>query len=336
VGDDVTSLPFRLLGTPVGILALIMPFTLRVVVEDTPRSVDESNFDAYLPYRDYSHSPELVIMKIKQIIITTLIVYVMIIVFTCIAAKQGDLWSSVKIAYVNLNLGSLQQDSMQSPQNTFSKPSPIHICHIYCSALQWCNVWCIDPSSDSICYFYELYVVSGYQETSNTNVYSCYTRSPKDYAIGATIEGSPPHPTYPNRMLENLIDGFYRHPNVNFCYYSSDFYNPWFKLDLGRVIPITRIMFILPNSIHSLKYINIEVRVGKENVTESNFSSQKLFGFFPGPSAKNQVVIMENEEPVHARYVTVQRWSDVTLCTPTGSNPDHFCRFMLCHIEINS
>lgn len=180
-----------------------------------------------------------------------------------------------------------------------------------------------------------MYVVPGYQETDLTDALDCYTRTPKDYAVGATIEGEDAVPNYPERNKENLVDGIYDFGSFRQCYLFYGQYNPWFKIDLGSVKPIRRIVMLLyPIGALTAVTHDVEVRVGIDDVTEDgDFTPFKFFGYFPGPGEANQEIVFSRDEPILARFVSVQRWSNKTLCAT--SNTAHSCRLLICHIEIN-
>ena len=54
----------------------------------------------------------------------------------------------------------------------------------------------------------------------------CFNRNPKDYAVGAIIEGQNAYKDNLLRVKENLVDGIYASKDKDHCYLSEDLYNP--------------------------------------------------------------------------------------------------------------
>ncbi|XP_068228087.1 uncharacterized protein [Palaemon carinicauda] len=241
-------------------------------------------------------------------------------------------WRSVKISHSRLITGAVQNGStgvnVVAPSRTFATA-----CSIECQQMGWCNLWCPDRASNRTCLFFDMYVVYGYNETNLSDALDCYTRRPRDFAVGAIVEGKPADRKSPKRVITHMIDGFYQFGNLDDCYRSSDFYYPWFKLDLKHIRAIRRILFVLQPNSSAKDLYDFEIRIGKENLTEQNFPQYEVFGYFPGPSFESQAVILDREPPVWGRYITFQRLTK--NCPADGSLVVGYCMLQLCHIEIN-
>ncbi|KAK7060100.1 hypothetical protein SK128_012631, partial [Halocaridina rubra] len=245
--------------------------------------------------------------------------------------ENGVLWRSIRISHTRLIKFAREASSMNLSPN-ISPRWVDYICSQQCLHISWCNVWCHDPSSTS-CNFFDMYVAVGYQETASDGVL-CFSWKSKDYAVGALIEGEDPQASATMKVKENLIDGIYDR-QAQQCYYSSDNFNPWFRLDLGSVIPVRRIMMVLQPGILAVYTKDIEVRISTEKVLEEDFPLQRLFGLFEGPAEANEEVIFQYNHSILARYVTVQRLSTQPSCKSTGLTSHVLCQIQVCHVEIN-
>ena len=187
--------------------------------------------------------------------VTTMTIFIVHLMLGGMAsAGQGVLWQPLKVSHSRLSSGSRQSGSHDLPA-TSSTWSSNTTCSLSCHQVEWCNVWCPDPSSATSCLFFDMFVVPGYQETNIVDALHCYTRNLKDYAVGATIEGASVNSDFPLRVKENLIDGIYDFGVMDECYLSSDYSDPFFKLDLGSEKPIKHIKMLLqPNTSMTSKF----------------------------------------------------------------------------------
>ena len=65
-------------------------------------------------------------------------------------------------------------------------------------------------------------IFTGKYKEADTNgeLIDCFTSEAEDIVVGKSIQGTPHERRYLNRVVENLIDGFYSH-DMNDCYLST-------------------------------------------------------------------------------------------------------------------
>lgn len=237
-----------------------------------------------------------------------------------LAAVTSNLFLRVRVSKARL-IASRTTELGQLPSGL---SSPVR-CSAACTVDPQCQIWCHEASSKE-CLVSDIIVTSAYVETDVTDALTCYTRRHKDFAAGASIEGSPSSPSYPLRVKENLVDGIFDQGHNGNCYRTeSSLYRPFFVLDFGAAVEIRLVKLFAQTYGHKslpATITDMKVRVGMAAAkTPGDFSSYQLFGSFPGPAVTGQVVVLESPVPVTARFLSVQKMQDTT-------------RLQICHIEV--
>lgn len=202
---------------------------------------------------------------------------------------------------------------------------PVIRCSSLCISHLWCDLWC-QSTLTAPCVISNMIVMPDYNETDMTDALTCYTRRNKDFATGASIQGTSFHNMFPLRVIDNLVDGIFARQTNDQCFFTSnDETNHWFVLDLKEPVSF-RIVKIMaqPRGLSSVLHFleNIEVRVGLLAVdTVGHFSSYSYFGSFTGPATDyNQEIVITADASVWARFVSLQKLSE---------GP-----FQICHLEV--
>lgn len=193
------------------------------------------------------------------------------------------------------------------------------VCANACCGVRWCNLWCRDPALDA-CLLSDLIVMPGYVEAERHDATLCFTRRPKDYVTGATIEAGERLREDPRRRKENIVDGIYGY-RLDMCFASEYFSNPWFVVDFGVAKPVRFVRILMQNNEFATKHYDYQVRLGSEPRVSHDFYTYRLFGIFDGPAAPNQEIVFRSEAPVMARFVAVLRLSRLRS-------------LQVCHLEV--
>lgn len=195
-------------------------------------------------------------------------------------------------------------------------------CSSGCAALPWCHVWCHDAVAKE-CLFSNIFVMPDYEETNATDAYPCYTARPRSLVSRATIESSREATmSYPLRVKENLLDGYYVTGNMNGCLFLKGGRFPWFLLDFGGLVSFQHVRIVVQTGKRAPEFNNVEVRTGTSPVSPlGDFSSYTFLAKFVGPATRNQVVAFDSPSPVAARFVSVQKTSEQGMFQP-------------CHVEV--
>ncbi|KAK3894242.1 hypothetical protein Pcinc_002004 [Petrolisthes cinctipes] len=214
-----------------------------------------------------------------------------------------------------------KQESLDLPPGA----RPALYCSNKCTLLDWCQLWCAYPSNTPThCLVSNITVMPTYQETNNmADVLTCHTTRPKDLATNANITAGKQFISYPLRVKENLVDGFYNY-NLNQCHDTeSSNSDRWFTLDFGQPKCFQHV--ILHPTIYKFaekRFNNVQVRVSNLTAVTppEDFAAYDLFGEFPGAASAGQVVEMKSLKPVCARFVTGHMLYSKS--------------FQVCHIEV--
>ncbi|KAK3895898.1 hypothetical protein Pcinc_000398 [Petrolisthes cinctipes] len=231
------------------------------------------------------------------------------------------LMRSVLISLQRVQAASFtKQESLDLPLGA----RPALYCSNKCTLLDWCQLWCAYPSNTPThCLISNIIVMPTYQETNMADVLTCHTTRPKDLATHANITAGKQDMTFPQRVKENLLDGFYNY-NRDHCFNTkSSNSDRWLTLDFGQPKCFQHvILYAVIDKIAEKRFNNVQVRVS--NVTAvtppEDFAAYDLFGEFPGAASPGQVVEMKSPKPVCARFVTGQML--------------YSYYFQVCHIEV--
>ncbi|CAL4224980.1 unnamed protein product, partial [Meganyctiphanes norvegica] len=179
-----------------------------------------------------------------------------------------------------------------------------------------CELWC--QQEDGVCLLREVIISPSYEEKSDSNVQTCYTKRIADLSTEvANIYGSPNYGPRTTAVKENLVDGFQSVDDA-YCYVSDYRTNPFVMFDLGME-KLVHEFHIFPG--RPSKYFGpLEFRIGQSKVTNGDFSSYKLFGQYSGDAQSREEVVITPSEPVRGRYISVQQIKHEHL--------------WICHIEI--
>ncbi|KAK3893604.1 hypothetical protein Pcinc_002578 [Petrolisthes cinctipes] len=233
--------------------------------------------------------------------------------------EGGELnrWHRVLVSYDRITGASnSQQQSLLMPVAV----SPGLYCSRICSSLAWCNLWCPNPSTNPTqCILSNIIIMPTYQETNMADALTCHTIQNKDHATNAIITDAGVNPDRPERVKENLVDGIFTYKiSENFASRDTlDFM--WFVLDFSQIVTFSHVVFyVQDNSIANRVFRDVQVRVGNTPVTPpSGFASYDLFGVFPGAASPGQVITLQSQKPVSARFVSVQMMRTPSCASPT-------------------
>ncbi|XP_064081862.1 uncharacterized protein LOC135198220 [Macrobrachium nipponense] len=263
-------------------------------------------------------------MRLKTGCLIVSVIDLVLLIPEFVSGGDSASYRLLRISQARLNSGSLKTSSRRVPPSRYN----YLLCSRSCSEMEWCNLWCKDPSSDEICLFYDMYVVAQYKETELADALACYLQKRPDFVVGSIVIGPPPRAAFPTRVKENLIDGIYTR-TIGECYVPNEYSNPFFKIDFGSVKPVQKVTMVLqPNSVAENVY-DIEVRVGTEDLPETDLDQYRLFGFFPGPSSAGLAIVFKRPDPAMARYVIFRRFPDPALCDPNAVPGISFCLLQL-------
>ncbi|XP_064083795.1 uncharacterized protein LOC135199562 [Macrobrachium nipponense] len=101
-----------------------------------------------------------------------------------------------------------------------------------------------------------------------------------------------------NHVKENAVDG-----NITTLYHSEGQVNPFWTVDLGEVRNVSLVR-ILPNG---NQFNNIEIRLGRDNLTTGDFSSYALLARYTGPYTLSNEYLACHSRGVLGRYLSIQK-----------------------------
>ncbi|KAK7060101.1 hypothetical protein SK128_012632 [Halocaridina rubra] len=87
------------------------------------------------------------------------------------------------------------------------------------------------------------------------NTLLCFVPSTENYVIYGSIEAAPAPSFLPERAKENLMDGIYNVGDMTQCYLSSASLDSWFRVDLGSVKPVHRVILVLQSTTTARKVL---------------------------------------------------------------------------------
>ncbi|KAK3880525.1 hypothetical protein Pcinc_014989 [Petrolisthes cinctipes] len=226
---------------------------------------------------------------------------------------------------VSVSIGRVKS-AYRSTKNTVAFPpgaSTALYCPSLCIRQGWCNLWCVLPSTE--CLVSNIIVMANYQETDTSDALTCYTTRPKNLVAYGTITGGAHTSEFPERVIENLADGYFSYDHREL--YSSDrnLSEKWFAVDFGRPTTFQHVVMHAMDSEYAPRsFTQVVVRVGNETAEDppADFVNYELFGTFPGKASPGQVVEMTSPTPTVARFVSVQKVLD-----------DQFV-FTVAHLEV--
>ncbi|KAK4287689.1 hypothetical protein Pmani_039245 [Petrolisthes manimaculis] len=245
------------------------------------------------------------------------------------SATPGRLssWHRVFVSWntVNNTLETSMETTLMVPEGV----NKVLYCSRECGNVPWCVVWCSVPlqhqqhQQDTTCKLLSIRVLPGYEEVDTGDVTPCYTSLSRDLVTGAHIIGGPSY--FPQRVPENLVDGFYGY-HMDECFRVEHIpNNTWLVVDFQVVVKFsTVIIYVQNNRFAPIMFSNVEVRTGMTRVAfPEDLRLYSLFGKFEGPASVAEVVefVSPEEEGRLARYLSVQRVSDDLW-------------FQVCHIEV--
>ncbi|XP_068220063.1 uncharacterized protein [Palaemon carinicauda] len=178
---------------------------------------------------------------------------------------------------------------------------PKTACGNKCCAREWCKLWCFD-FSDNICIFSNIIITPSYEEMNENNVLSCYTTPIRDVVDSNTTFSLVPFPGHEGRNGVRLTDGIYKYKSLDECLLSKG-PNAWFMADLGMMQTFSKIRFVSQWNHNALHLNNVTIRIG----SSLNPLSNKVFGFYSGPAAEDEEIIVASDEPVTARVISFQK-----------------------------
>ena len=188
-----------------------------------------------------------------------------------------------------------------------------------CSYLGWCA--CVCQTLDLQYLLTNLIVTGGVTDPASGNKMVCYTRRPRGYKI-LTAVASPVFASYPDRVLENNIDGIYGF-EFKKCYHGNDVSgsNTFYRADLGVIRKINKVIYLSQPGGNSMSQRLSNIRILTGNTTTNNYDDYVLIGTQLGsPQGFSQEIVVGGTEPHWGRYV---------LLLKNDNNQLAFC-----HLEI--
>ncbi|KAK3886901.1 hypothetical protein Pcinc_008969 [Petrolisthes cinctipes] len=244
------------------------------------------------------------------------------------SARPGHLssWHRVFVSWNTVN--NTRETQMETTVMVPEGVNKVLYCSRECGNLPWCVVWCSVPLQHQLhqqdtCKLLSIRVLPGYQEVNSGDVTSCYTSLSRDLVTGAHIISGPSY--FPQRVPENLVDGFYGY-TIDECFRVNHIpNNTWLVVDFQVVVKFsTVILYAQSNKFAPNMFSKVEVRTGMTRVAfPEDIQLYSLFGKFEGPASTAEVVEFASpgKEARLARYLSVQRVSD-------------YLKFQVCHIEV--
>ncbi|XP_068200394.1 uncharacterized protein [Palaemon carinicauda] len=153
----------------------------------------------------------------------------------------------------------------------------------------------------------------------------------KDYTAGSTITGSTPLGT---RYKEHLVDGIHSYGKFTDCSATFHYWDDWYLIDLGSMRTIREIKFLIENYSTTIYLKDYKFRIGDHPVPGGDFSSYTQFAFYSEPLGPDKFIVLTRDPPIIGRYVSIQRWSDRSICNPAGGTINVKCHINICHLEI--
>ena len=218
------------------------------------------------------------------------------------AAEFSALWRKVTVS----------RTKALAPRNELLQAVNVIDCRNKCFHSMWCFLACWDGSTGE-CTLSEAIFAGKYVEREpNGDLIHCFTKETGDIVMGKSITGTPNHRWYPQRVVENLVDGFYDQ-NIENCYISKEnVAKKWLMVDMGRKYRIKEVLlYCQPNDLASKFCKNLKFKVGNSS------DSTKLlnYGEFAGPGVSNQrVVLREGQHPVVGQFVYVESVDRMQIC----------------------
>ncbi|CAL4166381.1 unnamed protein product, partial [Meganyctiphanes norvegica] len=229
----------------------------------------------------------------------------------------GDLWRPVRVDLDKVKtIGDYDNEHLE----THSGLRAITACAALCGQHTWCELWC--QQEDGACILRDLFISPAYEEESDSNVQTCFTKRATDYSTDAVqIYGSTHMGTRPKSVKENLLDGLQSLDSGDGCYVSETTSNAFVMFDLGMEKLVNEV-HVFPGSTYAAEnyFGPLEIRIGQSLVVNNDFNSYKLLGKYSNSTQSRQEVVITPSKPVTGRYLSVQQMRNGY--------------FFICHIEI--
>ena len=142
---------------------------------------------------------------------------------------------------------------------------------------------------------------------------TCFTNMDKDLGPLSTTYSSEVGTSFPDRNKDKLTDGFYFGgcTSEGMYLYRSYISNPWVLFDLGGEHRIKRVI------IHGHPFASspdrhprgVEVRIGNGLITDGDFTSFRLFGYYPDILTPDKNIDFRSENGKKGRFVSIQQKS---------------------------